>query len=132
MSQTYPIQRTEDSSTLRLAWDNRRSPKDNVTFWALLVIWLVWAPLTVLMTCLGFLGVNPIFCAVWCVFGWLGTILIPHTLLVRWWAEWIELSKESFTHGCVGMLAPRPKIYPIETIHETALMWYHDGWEYES
>src|SRR6266436_6867949 len=86
----------EDGRTLRIGWDNRRVRKDNAVFWIFLVFWFVWAPLTVLVSCASLLpGIDTwlrIFFVIWSIFGWLGTLLIPYSVIGRTWSEWIEIS----------------------------------------
>lgn len=127
-----PIQRSEQNGTLRLTWDNRTAPKDRCVFWSLVPFWVVWAPLTLAATAALIAGVAPCFFAIWCVFGWLGTLGIPYTLLMRRWCEWVELSAENLTLGATGLLAPRPKKYALDAGIEITLGWYHDGFEHES
>lgn len=121
------------AGTLRLSWDNRTVPKEGCAFGFLIAFWLIWAPVTVGVTVLVVTGADgACFLACWSVFGGLGTLLIPYTLLGRRWSEWVEVSAEAVTVGAVGVLAPRPRVYPVAAIREIALGWYHDGIDRES
>src|SRR6266849_6698220 len=82
----------EDGRTLRIGWDNRRVRKDNAVFW--------------------------IFVVIWSIFGWLGTLLIPYSVIGRTWSEWIEISPEAISCGSIGFLTPKPKTFSMETIFE--------------
>lgn len=113
MPEAFSIQIVGGDERLRLEWDNRRAPKDNFTCGCLVLFWTVWVPSTLLATCLLIAGVEPIFFAIWSVFGWLGTLAIPYTLVARWWSEWIEVSPGAIVHGRQGLGAPKPKSYPI-------------------
>src|SRR5437016_5510500 len=108
MPEPYQIHVNESEQTLQITWDNRNSPKDNNILGCLVFFWVVWAPVTLLATCLLLSGEQPIFLTIWCVFGWLGTLGIPYSFLGRWWSEWIEVSPLTIAHGCWGMLAPKP------------------------
>ena len=111
----YRIQELQENGTLRLAWDNRTAPKQNGLFVILAVFWLVWAPVTVYMTYVIFLGqVTPLWFAIlWFVLSWLGTVAIPIGFLSRWSSEWVVVSPTSITYGRQGILAPGPKTFPI-------------------
>jgi hypothetical protein len=117
MAHAYQIQVSEEDKTLRLALDNRRLPKDNFTFGFLVLFWVIWAPLTVFCTTVLYFAVwsgnaeTAIFFTVWCTFGWLGTLLIPYTLLGRWRSEWIKVSPASISHGFSGPWAPKTRTY---------------------
>ena len=106
------VQTTEEGERLRLSWDNRTVPKDNFTCGCLVLFWLIWAPATVFVTWLLFYGDNPVFFAIWLIFGLLGTLLIPYSLLGRLWSEWIEVSPTAITHGFEGRWSPKPKTFP--------------------
>lgn len=127
MESPSSFQETEAGSTLRLEWDNRRVRKDRFTYWFLAIFWIIWAPVTVFVTerfladvfakafHLGVL-VSGLPAVIWLIFGWLGTLLIPWCLLGRSWREWIEISEEEVCHGREGLLAPKPKHFPIARI----------------
>jgi hypothetical protein len=123
------LQVTEAKDLLRLSWENGKAPKDNFTCGCLILFWIVWAPLTFVVTCLFALAEtwqDVLFLAVWCSFGWLGTLFIPRGLLGCSWSEWIEVSPSSLTYGQLGFLAPKPRTYPLEPGRELTLGWY-DG-----
>src|SRR5262249_38388959 len=73
-----------------------------------------------------------LFFGCWGVFGWLGTLLIPYTLLQRRWAEWVEVSASGVIVSKAGLLAPGPRRYPLDAIREIALGWYDYRGEHES
>lgn len=116
MSEAYTIQVREENTKLRIDWDNSKAPKDNFTCGCLMLFWIIWAPVTLVVTFSAIIELNEtggVFLTVWCIFGWLGTILIPWRLLGRYWSEWIEITPETFTHGHEGFRAPKPRSYPI-------------------
>ena len=46
----YDIMVSKEDGTLRVAWDNRRVPKDNATFLVMALFWAFWAPMTLVAT----------------------------------------------------------------------------------
>jgi hypothetical protein len=127
MDESSPFLISEDGGTLRVAWDNRRVSKDRAAFGCFLIFWIIWAPLTLLATCLIFvpqigLGAQ-IFFVIWCIFGWAGTIAIPYGWIATTWSEWIEISKGSFSNGNIGFLVRksyREINFPLDSIVEVA------------
>lgn len=111
-----PFQRTESPLELRLAWNNRRVRRDRFMGWFLVLFWIVWAPATVFATWMIFHSGSPIFFSIWCIFGWLGTLLIPYTFVQRTWTEWVSLSAERLELGAEGWLAGKPKEIPLDRI----------------
>ena len=107
-----------DAGRLLLIWNNRRIRKDNFTLCFFVLFWIVWAPATCFVTLGIFFSDCPLFCAVWCVFGWLGTFAIPYSILLRFRIERIEISRETISHGFKGWLAGKPKIFPLDTVVE--------------
>lgn len=118
MERPSAFQETETGSTLRLEWDNRRVRKDGCARCFFAVFWLVWAPVTVLVTSFLLAGVGPPrwFSAIFLIFGWTGTLGIPYSFLGTSWMEWLEISEEEICHGYEGFLAPKPKRLPLDTI----------------
>ncbi|MCI0463295.1 MAG: hypothetical protein L0Z62_40630 [Gemmataceae bacterium] len=125
MGEPYQLQATEGNRTLRLAWDNRSAPKDNVTLGCLILFWLVWVPATVFGTAI-LLNEADICLAVWCLAAWFGVCIIPYTWLGRRWSEWIEVSPTTITHGCQRLLAPKPRTYPLRPGVEPGFGWFED------
>ena len=135
MPEGYTIQIKEENTRLRLDWDNREAPKDFFTFGCLVLCWIVWMPLTLVGTYCTivifceeqrrFDGAE-VFMSIWCVFGWVGTLLIPWQFLVCFWSEWIELTPETFTHGHEGFLAPKIESYAIGREAELTLGRYDE------
>jgi hypothetical protein len=142
MDEPSPFLIRENGDTLRIAWDNRRVHKANAVFWIFIVFWIIWAPGTLLATVLficaifrpGIGIVLPFFLGWWCIFGWLGTLGIPYCLIGRTWSEWIEISPEAISYGCIGFLARKAKTFPLDTIIELGcgLRGYGDGTDQES
>jgi hypothetical protein len=133
----YPIEVRASAGTLRLDWDNRKMPKDQGITCSLTVFWLIWAPLTVYVTVLLIVNCvkpdpNAFFLAVWCVFGWLGTLGIPYGFCQRRWSEWIEISKENITCGWTGRGAPRAKSFSMQDLRELYLGHYGQQGDTES
>lgn len=121
----------EQPTRLRISWNNRELRKDRFTFCFLLLCWIVWAPITCVATVKIFTSDSPIFFTIWCVFGWLGTVMIPLTLLQRFWSEWIEIGAESLSWGASGILARKPKEVPFARIGEFGLGWYSNRSKHE-
>lgn len=64
--------------------DPRRFRKDRFYTGFLIVFWIIWAPVTLLVTGFAATGEGPqAFLYLWLCFGWLGVILVPYTLLTR-------------------------------------------------
>jgi hypothetical protein len=135
MDESSPILVREQNGILRMAWDNRRVRKNNFVLWVFVIFWAIWAPVTLVMTCAIFLpGADEsfrVFAAIWCIFGWLGTLGIPLSIVRRTWSEWIEISPEAISYGCIGFLARKPKTFPMDTIIELGCGHY-GGQEPES
>lgn len=119
-----PIERFEGATELRLEWDNRKARHDRFQLWFFMLFWIVWAPITVFATWMIFRSDSPVFNAIWCVFGWLGTLLIPYRLIQRSWYEWIAFSSDEIVHGAKGWLAPKPKRIPVSSISEVGFGYY--------
>jgi len=114
MSEPYRIEEVEEHGTLRLAWDNRKAPKEISLTVILILFWLMWAPATVYMSSLLYQGELVLwFGILWCGLGWLGTLAVPIGFLSRRWSEWLIISPTTITYGCRGFLAPNPKTYAI-------------------
>ena len=96
------IQKRENKTELYLEWDNKILRHDKVLFWFLVIFWIVWVPLTVIGTTMIFISNSPVFSSIWCIFGWLGTLLIPYAVLQRSWVEWISISPERIICGQDG------------------------------
>lgn len=122
MDESSPLLISEGNGTLRIAWDNRRVRKTNSVLVIFVVFWIVFTPLTLLATLGMFLpgiGVYArIFCVVWSTIGWAFAITVPYGIIARTWSEWIEISPESVSYGCIGFLARKPKTFPMDTIIE--------------
>jgi hypothetical protein len=128
MDDLSPFLIEESGDTLRIAWDYRRVRKYSLAFGCLLIFWIIWAPLTLLVTAMIFIPDLPVglrvFFIIWSIFGWLGTLVIPYGWLARTWSEWIEVSKESFSSGYIGFLSRKSKTFPVDTIAEVACGFY--------
>jgi|GEM_PF-2164830 len=115
------IRKIEEAGRLHLLWNNRQVRIDNFVFLGFILFWIVWAPLTCLVTSGIFLSNDPTFCLIWCIFGWLGTLGIPYVILRRFQSEWIEVSRQGISHGFGGWLGGKLKVFPLETIVELDL-----------
>src|SRR5712692_2593808 len=102
MDDSSPFLISEEGGTLRIAWDNRRVRKANAVLWFFIIFWIIWAPLTLAVTCAIFLpgmdAATRIFLVIWSIGGWLGTLLIPYSMIGRNWSEWIEISQHSILY----------------------------------
>jgi hypothetical protein len=108
----------EDSTRLRISWDNRNVRKDQATFWFLVLFWTIWAPVTCIATVMIFTSDAPVFLTFWCMLGWLGTIVIPRTLLQRRYCEWMEVTPDSISWGASGLFARKLRTVPLSRISE--------------
>jgi hypothetical protein len=122
MDKVSPFLISEDDGTLRIAWDNRRVRKANFVLGIFILFWIVFTPITLLTTYGMFLpGIDVlarIFCVFWSTIGWVFIIAVPYGIIARTWSEWIEISTETMSYGCIGFLARKPKKFPIDTIIE--------------
>lgn len=125
MTKFQPLRINEVDETLRIEWSNRDVPKDGCVFVFFVLFWIVWCPLTLAVTWLAFERREAFF-FIWLVFGWVGTLGVPYTLLRRYWSEVIEVSSRAVTHRCVGLLAPRPKVWRLELGLEIFLGFYDE------
>ena len=129
---TQQIHKEISDSVLRLSWDNKNMQKDKSTFIFLVLFWIVWAPVTLFMTLLLFYGGPVVFLSIWLLFGWLGTVLIPYSLLARSWQEWLSLTPETLSFGYTGFWALKPRILSVKNIREIAIGYCNDGADGES
>jgi hypothetical protein len=127
---------TGEDGRLRVEWDNRAIEKDGciVPFFGL--IWFMWAPSTLWMTCHwvvtvfdkgrdadpGTVCVMPVAMLV----GWFITLWIPRVLLSRNWLESVEVTSQAITHTRKGRLAPAPEVYPLAQVDTVAFGWDRD------
>jgi hypothetical protein len=125
------IARTERGGVLRLEWSNRNVRKDRTTLWVFVVLWMFWAPLTVLVAAMTFRSSQFVGFTLVCIFGGFGTLVIPYVIMRRWSSEWVEFSSGGFTLGNAEILG-RAKSYPLAEIAEVGLGLNHDGYESES
>ena len=116
----------ENAERLRVPWDNRRVRKDRFTFWFMSLWWIVWAPLTCFVTSLIFTKDSPVFFAVWCIFGWTGTLMVPLIFLKRLHVEWIELDSNEISWGARGPLAGKERRFLLHEVAEFSLGLYSD------
>jgi len=114
----------ESGDRLRISWDNRKVKKPCFTFWFLSLFLVLWIPLTLIATKNIFTSGEPLFFSVWCVFGWLGSIIGPWTLLQRRCKEWIEIVPEKITWGASGPFARKTKNVEFSRIRQIGL-GYH-------
>lgn len=125
MSDPHPLRISVDGDTLRIEWNNRRVPKDNFVFGALLLFWILWCPTTLFVTWLAFQRLEAFF-FIWLIFGWIGTLGIPYTFLGRSWFEAIVVGRETVAHELRGVCAPRPKVVSIGPKVELLLGFYDE------
>lgn len=130
------MQITEEPEMLRIAWDNRTVPKDRPTFWFFLLFSLVWIPGTVAITVIVFLADVPLLERIpfvaGCFLAWIGAYGVVHTLAMRRWSEWVEVSPREVTIGATGFLTRMPRTFPIEAIQWITLDWYDNGRGHQS
>jgi hypothetical protein len=116
----YDIDIHVDGETLVAQWDNRQLKQDRFTVIFLTAFWVVWTPVTLLMTynliyVLGqertpkyWFGVAMM--SIWLVFGYMGVILIPRKLLRLLSVERIEIDGSRYRH----VLVNRPWLLSID------------------
>ena len=127
MRQHFEISHGPDS--IRIAWDNRKVPKDNATAGCLVLFWILWAPLTLFVTSFLVYGLiaglakisDVLFLGCWLTFGWLGTLAIPASFLSRRASEWVEITPGEITIGLHGWRAAvvAAQAYETRTVPET-------------
>ena len=93
----------------------------------LLLFWIIWAPATVVVTATIFTSDNPVFCIIWCIFGWTGTIGIPIAFLHRRSVEWIEISPSEIRYGSIGFWRRNPKSFALADVEQLAFGWKYAG-----
>src|SRR6266852_780534 len=108
MDELSPFLVSEDSGTLRIAWDYGRVPKDRIALGCFMIFSIIWVSLTLAVTCAIFLpGMDNddrwLF-AICSIFGWLCTLAISYGWVATTWSEWIEISHDSFSNGKIGFL----------------------------
>ena len=115
------ILKSEADGELRLAWDNRNARKDKGLFILLAGFLTIWTPVTLFVTTLIFTSTEPIPCSIAAAISWLGILGMAYTLLQRQWTEWVVVSPNAVSHGFAGLLAPRPRSFPLSKIREVAV-----------
>jgi hypothetical protein len=121
----YPIEIIENGERLRLQWDTRRVCTKKDAFWGMVSVVTLWTAVTMLVTYAIFqpgaeIGVR-IFCALWCIWGWGITFVVIYVLAQWFWTEWIEVSREFFSHGTIGLFSGQPKTLPLDSIDEIGI-----------
>jgi hypothetical protein len=109
-----------DGETFVAEWDNRKVGRDRFTVTVLTGFWIVWVPVTLLVTYNFFsiLGevrtpkywIAVVAMSVWLVVGYLVMILLPRTLLRLFCVERIEIDRRRYRHVCVN----RPWVLSID------------------
>jgi hypothetical protein len=83
------------------------NPKDYKTdrFYAgcLIFFWIIWAPITAIVTYMAVSGINPLL-YIWLIFGYLGTILIPLNLLNKGRKQVLEATGDLLLVHGAGVL----------------------------
>ncbi|HZU38909.1 MAG TPA: hypothetical protein VFA18_23480 [Gemmataceae bacterium] len=127
------FQLTQKEASLRLSWQNRHSP-NWIHLGCSLTFWVIWAPLTIFVTWLLVRGIGPtVFLAVWLVFGWLGTLALPYSVLgLLCGSEWLEMTPTAVTVGRRGLLARRTKTYPLTLGLTLYLGWWRTNQQIEA
>jgi hypothetical protein len=117
---SYEVAISVDGETLVAQWDNRKLKQDRFTVIFLTAFWVVWTPVTLLMTytfisVLGedrtpryWIGVTAM--SIWLVFGYMGVVLIPRRLLRLFSVERIEIDGSRYRH----LLVNRPWLLSID------------------
>ena len=138
MNQEWAIRKTETSSELRLAWDNREARQDKFLFFFLVLFSVVWTSVTLFVTGMVFRGdfpfglVQALGLVAWCVLAWLGVVAVRYTLLARYWCEWVAISQEFIICGQRGLLAPSPTCISIDAVSEITIGHCFDANDSES
>ena len=115
-----------EGETFIAEWDNRKIQKDRLTTVIFPLFWIVWAPLTLLMT-YNFISLllsnNPmdqpfalVIMLAWLFFGWYGTIAIPIRWVMRTTVERIEFDNNQYRHYFVNRRWLFPKNWEVKSI----------------
>jgi hypothetical protein len=142
---TACVNQSEDTVTLRLEWKNTRVRKDKVLVGMYFLAWSMFALAGLFMIYVFFFSrvqgmAKGIFelCFQCCFFGffviasWAITLAVSFRLLTLSWREWIELSRLTFSHGQIGLWAPKPTVIAFDDIHELLLGHYGDPGDMET
>ena len=107
-------------------WDNRKIHKDRLTTIVLPIFWIVWAPLTMLMTYnfIAFLQSGNflekplalLFMLIWLFFGFYGTLKLPKLWMMRSTIERIEIDNNEYCHYFMNRKWLFPKKWKASSI----------------
>lgn len=118
---------TYQGKRLIAEWDNREIPRSCFLTVFMLGFWLVWTPVTLLITYLLFSGEGPaLFFVIWLIFGYAGVIGIPLTWMLRWTIERIELDNKVYRHYYVNMPNWFPRQWPTDELTQIDFGHYDD------
>jgi hypothetical protein len=114
---------SEDARRLRIWWKNS---KLRLSVWPLVFLglfWIFWMPATLLATKHLFIGDDRLFFAVWCIFGWTGTVFIPLLVVRRYTGGGsIELDAAEVSFCGDRLLSPkRVTTLPLASVSEIML-----------
>jgi len=137
MAKPFLPEVTESADSIRVAWDNRRAPRDRSHLRLLLLLGPVLAACGTVPAWLTFFGpehargnwleriVAVVIGALW----WVVAVLVGYDLVGRRWAERVEVSATAITVGRRGFLAPTPKVIAVGPGVELFLGVCDDGYE---
>ena len=111
--------------------DPRDYRKDRLFAGFLILFWLIWVPATAFITVAAFMDPSPFF-FVWLVFGYLGTFLIPYTLLTRNRKQILEVAGETVVVYGIGLLPMSSVQIDKQNLDSLTLEHYDDGFDLES
>jgi hypothetical protein len=119
----------ESENSLRLSWDNRELPKKRFLGSFLILFWMVWTSMTLFVTALAFQarGMDLAMLLIWLLFGWVGVLAIPYTLLMRSWGESIIIDDTSIMLSYSGLLARRSQTIPLGSIDTISIGHVQDS-----
>ncbi|HOX05181.1 MAG TPA: hypothetical protein PK280_02175 [Planctomycetota bacterium] len=97
-----------DLAKARYTIDPSKYRSYNSYAWWLIIIWLVWAPMTAVVTYLAVTRLDA-FLFVWLLFGYLGTVAVPYAIYNRRRRQVLEVDGDSLVIYGAGIL-PRSKV----------------------
>lgn len=118
------------NSERQISIDPKVYPKYKFYLISMVLFWVIWAPATGVVTYLA-LTTQEIFFYIWLIFGYLGTVLIPWSILSRNRKMTLKLTNDNVEIKGAGVSPNSLIIFPKKKLTELTLE-YHDESEPES
>ncbi len=125
----------ETDASLRLSWNNRTANKKRFLGLVLFAFWVVWTPITLIVTNGAFEKARGFHVIPWfagLLLAWVCELGVPYALLARQWSESIALDKAAITLTFSGPLARKGRVIPLEAVREIWLGHFGSGEDRES